>query len=438
MNSPADEREMRNLARQIFAQALIASSVEKAFDHQVECDHGVLRIGHDLYHLNSYSRVFVTAIGKVAHSLVEALLQRAGDRLEGIVASSVEPAFQLPGFRYFRGGHPMPNAESVRAAEAILKALGALDKSALAIFLISGGGSATVEKPIDSEILLEDLISTYHVLVHGGAPIGEINAIRKHLSSVKGGRLARAAFPAKQVSILVSDVPDNRPDALASGPTMPDSTTIEDCYAIADKYGLVKQFPSSVRELFEKRALEETPKNHGDIFANARWQTVLSNKNVLESAAAAAVKAGFEVEIDNSCDDWDYQRAADFLLGRLRDLRQRTPRVCLISGGEVTVTVKDGGIGGRNQQFALACATKIDGETIVVLSAGTDGMDGNSPAAGALVDGTTVRRASQAGLDVGGHLTGFNAFPLFERTGDAVMTGPTGNNLRDLRVLLAY
>jgi glycerate 2-kinase len=438
MHSPADEREMRNLACQIFAQALAASSVEKAFDHQVECDHGVLRIGPDLYHLNSYSRVFVAAIGKAAHSLVEALQQRTGGRLEGIVASSVEPSSQLRGFRYFRGGHPMPNAESVRSAEAMVKALGGLDESGLAIFLISGGGSATVEKPIDSDISLQDLIATYRVLVHGGPPIGEINAIRKHLSAVKGGRLARAAFPAKQVSILVSDVPDNTPDALASGPTMPDSTTTDDCYAIADKYGLVKQFPSSVAELFEKRALKETPKNHDEIFANARWRTVLSNKSVLESAAAAALEAGFEVEIDNSCDDWDYERAADLLVGRLRDLRRRTPRACLISGGEVTVTVKDGGIGGRNQQFALACAAKIAGERIVVLSAGTDGIDGNSPATGAVVDGTTVGRASQAGLDVEGHLTGFNTFRLFEQIGDAVTTGPTGNNLRDLRLLLAF
>ena len=438
MHSPEYDCEMRNFARQIFAQALTASSVEKAFDHQVECDHGVLRIGHDLYHLNSYGRVFVTAIGKAAHSLVEALQQRTGDRLEGIVASSVEPASQLRGFRYFRGGHPMPNAESVRGAEAMLKALGALDESALAIFLISGGGSATVEKPIDSEISLEDLVSTYRVLVHGGPPIGEINAIRKHLSAVKGGRLARAAFPAKQVSILVSDVPDNTPDALASGPTMPDPTTTDDCHAIADKYGLVKQFPSSVAELFERRALEETPKNHDEIFANARWQTVLSNQSVLESAAAVAAKGGFEVEIDNSCDDWDYERAADFLLERLWDLRQRTPRACLISGGEVTVTVKDGGVGGRNQQFALACATKIDGDRVVVLSAGTDGIDGNSPATGAVADGTTVRRASRAGLDPVNYLKEFNAFPLFEQIGDAVMTGATGNNLRDLRVLLAY
>jgi hydroxypyruvate reductase len=144
------------------------------------------------------------------------------------------------------------------------------------------------------------------------------------------------------------------------------------------------------------------------------------------------------VEVDNSCDDWDYERAADYLVGRLRDLRRRVSRVCLISGGEVMVKVTNGGIGGRNQQFALACAQRIAGEDITVLSGGTDGIDGNSTAAGAVVDGTTVARAQAGGFDVGQHLAQFNAFPLFDKLGDAFITGPTGNNLRDLRILLAY
>lgn len=432
------EQEMRRLARKIFEKALTESSVDKAFARQVDCDHGVLRIGPDLYDLNSYGRVFVTAIGKAAHSLVEALQQRTGSRFEGIVASSVAPASQLRGFRYFQGGHPLPNAESMRAAEAMLKSLGTLDESSLAVFLISGGGSAMAEKPLDEEITLDDLIATYKVLVHGGAPIGEINTIRKHLSSIKGGRLARAAYPAKQASILVSDVPDNTPDALASGPTMPDSTTVEDCYPIVEKHNLLKQFPASVRELFERRVLEETPKKDDVIFADARWQTVLSNRTVIEAAAAVAADAGFVVEIDNSCDDWDYERAAEYLVKRVHALGHSSERLCLVSGGEVTVTVKDGGTGGRNQQFALACATRIVGKSLTVLSAGTDGIDGNSAAAGAVVDGTTLERARNAGLDVAAHLMRFDANPLFDRLGDAIVTGPTGNNLRDVRLLLRY
>jgi len=308
----------------------------------------------------------------------------------------------------------------------------------LVIFMISGGGSSIVEKPIDDEISLPDLTATYQTLVHSGAPIGDINAIRKHLSAVKGGRLALAAHPAQQVSLLVSDVPDATPDALASGPTMPDSTTVEDCYAINARHGLLEQFPASVRELFQRHALEETPKSDDPAFHRSRWWPVLSNAAAVELAAEEAKRLGFSLAIDNSCDDWDYQRAADYLLQRLRELRQKSARVCLISGGEVTVKVRNGGTGGRNQQLALALAEQISGENITVLSAGTDGIDGNSRAAGAIVDGTTLQRAKARGLDPAAALAGFGAFPFFDALGDAVITGPTGNNLRDLRILLAY
>jgi glycerate 2-kinase len=332
----------------------------------------------------------------------------------------------------------MPNAESVQAATAILRSLDSLPASALVMFLVSGGGSSIVEKPLDDEISLDDLIATYRALVHGGAPIAEINAIRKHLSAVKGGRLAQAAYPAQQVSLLVSDVPDNTPDALASGPTMPDSTSSEDCYRIAEKYELTKQFPQSVGDLFERRALEETPKSDDPAFVRSRWWTVLSNQTAVEAATSAAERAGFYVQVDNSCDDWDYERAADYLLQRVRELRKQFSPVCLISGGEVTVRVSNGGVGGRNQQFALACAERIAGENITVLSAGTDGVDGNSTAAGAVADGSTVERARLRGLDVRAALEKFDAYPFFTSLGDAIEIGPTGNNLRDLRIVLAY
>jgi glycerate 2-kinase len=435
-------REMREVAREIFTAALRNASIEGAFARHVQCDRGVLRICADLYDLNSYSRVLVVSMGKAAHSMVEALTAQSGSRLEGIVASSIEPASmgfegQVRGFRYFQGGHPTPTAESIHAAEAIRKSLDSLNAASLAIFLLSGGGSSIVEKPVDDEISLPDLVATYRVLVHSGAPIAEINAIRKHLSAVKGGRLAQAAYPAPQVSILVSDVPDSTPDALASGPTMPDSTSIHDCHRIAAQYGLVEKFPASVADLFRRHALEETPKSDDPAFVRSRWWTVLSNQNAVEEAAVAATRASFAVEMDNSCDDWDYAKAADYLLHRVRELRRSVSRVCLISGGEVTVSVSNGGTGGRNQQFALACAEKIAGEGITILSAGTDGIDGNSLAAGAVVDGSTVDRAGGPEA-VRRALAGFNAYPMFESLGDAVVTGPTGNNLRDLRVLLAY
>ncbi|HET9838492.1 MAG TPA: DUF4147 domain-containing protein, partial [Candidatus Angelobacter sp.] len=387
----------------------------------------------------AHPRTVCISFGKAGHRMAEILARQAGTTVEGIVVDPNPHPYQLAGYRYFAGGHPQPNAESARGAEAVLKSLSALNAEALVIYLISGGGSAALEKPVDDEISLADLVATYKALVNSGAPIAEINALRKHLSAVKGGRMAKAAQGAQQVSIMVSDVPAGALDSLSSGPTMPDSSTVDDCYRIAHEYNLLTELPSSVRELFQRRALEETPKKDDPAFTRSRWWRILSNETAEQAAAAAASRHGFAVEIDHSCDDWDYARAADYLLDRVRRLRQGVSRACIVSGGEVTVKVPaNAGVGGRNQHFALYCAQKIAGENMVVLSAGTDGIDGVSPAAGAVVDGTTLERAKNAELDVAAHFNAFDSFPLFEKLGDAIQMGPTGNNVRDLRILLAY
>src|SRR3954471_13254637 len=384
--------EMREQVRGIFLHALGEIGIEKAFKRNVEYSRSVLRIGHDLMPIASYGRVTVIAIGKAAQPMAQALNAEMGPQA-GIIAAPNSPEVMLPGFSYFIGGHPLPNAESLKAAKSILRTLEGRKENDLVIYLLSGGGSALVEAPIEQEISLEDVIGTYRVLVHSGGTIAEINAIRKHLSAIKGGRLARAAYPAQQVSIMVSDVPENALDSLASGPTMPDSSTEADCYRIAERYKLVGQLPPVVREMFESKTLEETPKPDEAAFVRARWWPILSSAAAEKAAAEAASRAGFAVEIDHSCDDWEYTKAADHLLNRLRELRKGVSRACLISGGEVTISVPSNpGIGGRNQHFALYCAEKIAGEDICVLSAGTDGVDGNSPAAGAVVDGTTVAR----------------------------------------------
>jgi glycerate 2-kinase len=430
---------MRAMAREIFLDALAEANIEKAFARNVDYQRGVLRVCDDLYDLNAHPRTLCVAFGKAGHRMAEILARHVGSTIEGIVVDPNPHPYQLPGYRYFAGGHPQPNAESVRGAEAILKSLSALNAQALVIYLISGGGSAALEKPVDDEISLADSIATYRALVNSGAPIAQINVVRKHLSAVKGGRMAKAALGAQQVSIMVSDVPENALDSLSSGPTMPDTSTVDDCYRIAHDYNLLPELPASVRELFERRALEETPKKDDPAFARSRWWKILSSQTAEQAAAAAASRQGFAAEIDHSCDDWDYARAADYLLDRLRKLRQGVSKACIVSGGEVTVKVPaSAGEGGRNQHFALYCAQKIAGENIVALSAGTDGIDGTSPAAGAVADGTTLERASNAGLDAAAHFNGFNSFPLFEKLGDAIQTGPTGNNVRDLRVLMAY
>ena len=437
--SEARLREMRERARDMFQHTLGECSIPRAFSRHLEHDRGYLRVGGELYNLGSFLRTLVVSIGKAGHTMAEALAGIVGTGLAGIVAAPTPPPAQVFGFRYFIGGHPLPNSESLRAGGAILRMLQAQSPQTLVLYLISGGASAIAEKPIGSDISLEDVVATYQALVHSGAPIAEINAVRKHLSALKGGRLARAASPAEQLSVLVSDVPEKALDALASGPTLPDTTTVADCYDIVGRYNLLQQFPPAVRFLFERRQLQETPKSDEPAFARSHYATVLSNATAVNAAVERAALCGFAIDIDNSCDDWDYQAAADYLLGRLRELRKGISRACLISGGEVTVTVgAKSGVGGRNQQFALYCAQKIAGENITVLSAGTDGIDGNSPAAGAVVDGSTVARARQCGFDVSTALQHFDGYPVFDGIGDAIMTGPTGNNVRDLRILLAY
>ncbi len=443
MTSTATFTNLRTQAREIFAHTLQEASIPAAFARHVQANRGVLRVGEDLYGIDEMSRIYALAIGKAGHTMAKELRQQLGSTVSGVVCAPEPNEALVEGFRYFHGGHPEPTRESVKAADAILKTLHVMSGTSLVIYLISGGGAAMLEKPIDEEISLEDLSETYQVLVDSGAPIAEVNAIRKHLSAVKGGRLAQAAAThnAKQISIMVSDVPEGALDALASGPTMPDPSTVEDCYRIAKKYDFMEKFPASVRELFEHEALTETPDKDDPLFAYSRWWPILSNLDAVKAAASKASELGFAVEIDNRPDDWDYAKAADHLLKRLRELRQGASRVCIISGGEVTVAKPaKAGVGGRNQQFALYCASKITSENITVLSAGTDGVDGNSPATGAVVDGETTLRSSALGAGVTVHqaLQGFNAYPLFEGLGDAIVTGPTGNNVRDLRVLMAY
>jgi hydroxypyruvate reductase len=431
--------EMRQLARRAFDHALAGCSIPKAMQRHLELRDDQLCIGNDIYDLQSFGMINVVSIGKAGHSMAQALVEIADRGLHGIVSCPTAPPAQLFGFRYFIGGHPLPNHDSLRAGEAILKLLENSGPDTLTMFLISGGASAIAEKPVSLAMTLDDVAATYKALVNSGAPISEINTIRKHLSALKGGRMTEAASPSQQISILVSDVAEDALDALASGPTLPDTTTVADCYVIVEKYRLLPQFPPSVRQIFTRQQLHETPKPGDMTFSQSRYLTVLSNADAVKAAVEEAALGGFAVEVDNSCDDWEYADAADYLLSRLRSLRRGASRVCLISGGEVTVRVgENAGMGGRNQQFALYCAEKIQGQAITVLSAGTDGIDGDSPAAGAIADGSTVARAAEKRFHAATVLKELDAYRLFDAIGDAIMTGPTGNNVRDVRVLLAY
>ncbi len=362
-SEPADSAlvtEMRATALDIFMHTLAESSIERVFNKSVSYERGVLRVGEESYDVNSFARVFVVAIGKASHTMVQALSERlgAGVGVTGLACGPVLPDAQVFGFRYYKGGHPLPNQDSVKAAEAMLRAVEPLTGRDLVIFMMSGGGSALVEKPIANSISLEDLMATYRALVHSGAPIAQINTLRKHLSAIKGGRLALAASPAHQLSIMVSDVPENALDSLASGPTMPDTSTVEQCYALVDKYKLLPQFPASVRELFERRAILETPKPADAVFSRSRWCTLASNAVVEKVAVEKAVMSGFAIEVDNTCDDWDYVPAAELSTEAPARVGKGVSRVCLISGGEITVKVEGSEASGAAIRFCAVLRTK--------------------------------------------------------------------------------
>jgi glycerate 2-kinase len=432
----------REDALDIFQYALHASRVEVAMGLRVRTDGVTLQIDGHSYLLDQYGRLVLIALGKAGGTMTRAFLRQAGreaERFEGVVVAPEGTEAPLSRFRLYGGGHPSPNVASVAAAADILETLESLTERDLVIFLISGGGSAMVEQFLAPGVSLDVLAATHKALVESGAPITAINAVRKHLSAVKGGRLANAAAPAKQMTIFVSDVPAGELDALSSGPTLPDRSTAEDVYRIAEEYGLAARVPNVVSEMLTRRTLVETPKPGDGIFARSRWSVLLDSVSLEDAAAARARELGWHVEIDNRCDDWSAERAAIYLLDRVRDLKRGRGRVCLLSAGEVTVQAPSGtmGKGGRNQHFALLCGERIAEDEITVLSAGSDGIDGNSPAAGALVDGLSMARANAAGYTVGAALTAFDSYSLLARLGDAIMTGPTGNNLRDLRILLA-
>ncbi|MEO6910452.1 MAG: DUF4147 domain-containing protein [Edaphobacter sp.] len=469
---------LREAAKTIFKESLADCSIERAFERKVKSTtghdgHRLLFLGDDAIDLDHVKHIRIIAAGKAAVTMLQALLSRlqpSSCDLSGILMAPELPPNLVPGIQFFAGGHPFPNEASFAGAQAALTMLHTLwqDKATtadtLCFFLISGGASAMMELPLDSTISLMDTVSFHRELVHSSATIAEINCVRKHFSAVKGGRLAMAAKKVPSVSLLVSDVPVGHLDALASGPTLPDDSTVEECRQILVRYNLLERFPPSVQKYFISSAIQETPKP-GSL--TVRALTLITADDMAETARKRAEDLGFHAVIDNTCDDWDYRAAAKYLLNRLRALRREYPRVCLISSGEVTVELPTSGmdneadqqgprpgVGGRNQHFALYAATLLgptDAST-VIFSAGSDGIDGHSQAAGAVVDeqllqitpssrwmsdsaihrcSSDLRAAAQNALD------DFDSSTFLERLGATIVTGATGNNLRDLRILLA-
>ena len=432
---------MKHLARQIFHETLAAIDLPATMQRKLQRKGTLLVCGETRIDLRNFEKLRVVAIGKAAHGMVEGLAQVLAPfvRLEGVVSAPTAAGKPLAGMKYLVAGHPVPNAESWKAAEAILALLKKCDEKTLVFFLLSGGGSALVELPLDPAQTLEDVQNMHRALVTCGAPIDAINTVRKHISAVKGGRLAAAAHNATKVTLAVSDVPVGKESALASGPTLPDPTTVADARRMITEHSLYDRFPPALRRWIDEGKMPETPKADAAVFRNSHFLLLLGMDDLFHPAHHAAEANGFIACCDNTTDDWPVERAAEYLLEQLEALRKTHAgqRVALIADGEVSSPVTGNGIGGRNSTFVLACVEKIAGKKIAVLSAGTDGIDGNSPGAGAVADGETLTRARAMGLEPADAFRRSDAFTFFSKLEDAIVTGPTGNNLRDLRILIA-
>lgn len=391
---------------------------------------------------DSIRDVYLVGGGKAGRAMGEA----AAGIFEGKVAAG---AIAVPSgkggaagpLRFIEAGHPYPDEGSREAAEEMLRILSAAGEEDFVVALLSGGGSAMICAPAAGISLAEKGEAT-RLLLHAGAGIGEINAVRKHLSRVKGGGMARAAHPARVFALLLSDVPGDDPSVIASGPFSPDPTAFEGVVETLVRREAHTRLPESVRARIEAGlagTVPETPKPGDPAFDRIACAVVGSNSTALEAAFAAAKRAGIgSVRILPGFLRGEARECARAFVAELRKASASAPPespAVLIAGGEAAVTVRGGGNGGRCQEFALSAAIEIDGEEgVAVLCAGTDGVDGPTDAAGAFADGSTCSRAAVLGLSPGDHLENNDAFPLFRALSDLLATGPTGTNVADIAV----
>ncbi|MBP6821332.1 MAG: DUF4147 domain-containing protein [Acidobacteria bacterium] len=433
--------ELRDAALTIFHKTLAAIDAETVVATNLRLDGDQLLVGDEVVDLSGYSKLLVIAIGKASVPMARAAERILADRIsDGLVVTNAVIG-DLPKWPILIGGHPLPNSASLEAAAKALALLREHDsEQTLVLFLISGGGSAMFEQPIDVAITLDDLQVVNKALVNCGAVINEMNIVRRHLSAVKGGKLAAAAPRSRQISLYISDVNSDDLTTVASGPTLPDASTIEDFQRIIERYNLMNQFPANVVRSSAFRRRQQIPPEGGTL--NSHYLLMDNRRAMLEAKRIAERDFGFIVELAEDQVEGYVEAMMLTHIERivLLQAKHRGSAVCLISGGEVICPVRGNGQGGRNQEFILRSAIQMDHfqtENIVALSAGTDGIDGHSPAAGAIADAETISRAAAKGIYAEAHLINSDSFNFFNSIGDAIITGPTGNNVRDLRILLA-
>ena len=441
--------ELKNIATKIFLKAVSAVDPSERLKEILRIEEGSLQIRdpeglEETLHLNRFNNIFLVGTGKASASMSRALEEIFGDRLtRGVITTKYGHGLPLKRTEVIESGHPIPDAKGFEGARKIQSLLRQSGPKDLVIFLLSGGGSALLPFPA-GEISLEEKQEVTQLLLDCGADIKEINTLRKHISQIKGGWLARWAYPSTVLSFILSDVVGDPLDVIASGPTVPDSSTFEDAWAILNKYDLLKKIAPTLQDylvLGREGKVEETPKSGDVAFEKVHNILIGSNILALRAGEKEASLHGFNTLILSSFVVGETREAARFHTAIAREVIStgnpaRRP-ACIISGGETTVTIRGKGLGGRNQEFALAAALEISGlEKVVVLSGGTDGTDGPTDAAGATADPTTVARAKALGIDPVPHLENNDAYPFFQRLGDLLITGPTQTNVMDVRIIL--
>ena len=435
--------QLRSDAVDIFNAAVKSADAANAVTSRVHVNGAAIEVASRSYRFADFPRVFVVGAGKAAVPMARAMEMLLGERLTGgVVVAPYGQQQLLQKVRILEAAHPIPDLAGLEGARLIAGIARQASAHELIFVLLSGGGSALLPYPIDG-LTLADKQTVTQLLLRSGATIHQINAVRRHLSQLKGGKLARMADPAQVVTLILSDVIGDRLEDIASGPTAPDPSRYVDCLEILGKYRLLEAIPPSARSILERGSqgeIAETIKPNDPVFTRVHNLIVGSNRLATEAARFYAESLGYRATILSNAVQGESREVATRHAATLKKAMNEpmSEPVCFISGGETTVTVRGDGIGGRNQEFALAAALEIAGTGgVVVLSAGTDGIDGPTDAAGAIVDGATVSRGRSKGYDAAESLARNDTNNYLNASGDLLITGPTHTNVMDVQVMLA-
>ncbi len=438
------KQNLRADALDIFHAGLHSVDSFTAVHKHFSLEKNILAVNGTQYPLEDYDNIYVLGTGKATAAMAQAVEKVLTDRItDGFINVKYGHTRPLKYITVQEAGHPLPDASGLQGSEQIIRLLKSAGKLDLVIFIISGGGSALLPSPVPG-LTLNDLQKTTQTLLEVGANIDEINIIRKHMSQLKGGRLARLAYPATVIALILSDVVGDHLGSIASGPTAPDDSTYQSCLHILNKFDIGRKIPKSVFDFFvsgQNGKEEETIKSGDPVFQHVQNVIIGSNIQAVTEAKRRAETLGYNSLILSSSLEGEAKEAARIHASIAKEIisskNPLPPPACIISGGETTVTLRGHGLGGRNQEFALSAAIEIDGvDNTILLSCGTDGTDGPTDAAGAIVDGQTLNRARLKQMDAVNYLLNNDSYHFFEPLGDLIFTGPTFTNVMDLRLIM--